>query len=126
MTPPDEPAVADYGIDAPGVIRGLTIGGIAGLALGGVGYVVLGAGSSPLALVVGAWGVFVGLTTIPTAVLTYRSSQVGKLRERDRLLDDLALRGHEVVLDIGPGPGLLLVGAAKRLQSGRAIGVDLF
>ena len=126
MALPDEPAVADYGIDAPGVIRGLTIGGIAGLAIGAVGFVVLGAGASPLALVVGAWGVFVGITMIPTAVLMYRSSKVGKLRERDRLLDDLALLGHEVVLDIGPGHGLLLIGAAKRLQSGRAIGVDLW
>jgi SAM-dependent methyltransferase len=116
---------ADYGIDAPGVIRGLTTGGIFGLFVGGLGLLV-GRGSGPLVLVIGAWGVFVAITTLPVAALMYRSSKRGKLRERDKLLDDLQLRGDEVVLDVGPGPGLLLIGAAKRLGQGRAIGVDIW
>jgi ubiquinone/menaquinone biosynthesis C-methylase UbiE len=54
------------------------------------------------------------------------SSYVGKFRERDKLLDGLGLRGDETVLDLGCGRGLLLIGAAKRLPSGKAVGVDLW
>lgn len=35
-------------------------------------------------------------------------------------------RGDELVLDVGCGRGLLLIGAAHRLNSGRAVGVDLW
>lgn len=52
--------------------------------------------------------------------------KVGKLRSRDRLLDGLALRGDETVLDVGCGRGLLLIGAAKRLTTGTAVGVDIW
>jgi cyclopropane fatty-acyl-phospholipid synthase-like methyltransferase len=54
------------------------------------------------------------------------SSRVGKLRERERLLDSLTWRGDEQVLDLGCGRGLMLIGAARRLRTGRAIGVDLW
>ena len=53
-------------------------------------------------------------------------SKVGKLWARDRLLDGLALRGDETVLDVGCGRGLLLIGAAKRLTTGKAVGVDIW
>jgi ubiquinone/menaquinone biosynthesis C-methylase UbiE len=51
---------------------------------------------------------------------------VGKLRMREWLLDSLALRGGETVLDAGCGRGLLLNAAARRLTTGKAIGVDLW
>jgi ubiquinone/menaquinone biosynthesis C-methylase UbiE len=35
-------------------------------------------------------------------------------------------RGDEMVLDVGCGRGLLLVGAAQRLTTGKAIGVDVW
>jgi ubiquinone/menaquinone biosynthesis C-methylase UbiE len=54
------------------------------------------------------------------------SSRRGKLVERDRLLDGLGLRGDEDVLDVGCGRGLLLLGAAKRLPRGRAVGIDVW
>jgi ubiquinone/menaquinone biosynthesis C-methylase UbiE len=53
-------------------------------------------------------------------------SRYGKLRARDRLLDGLGLTGHENLLDVGCGRGLLLIGAARRLPKGRAVGVDLW
>jgi ribosomal protein L11 methylase PrmA len=53
-------------------------------------------------------------------------SKVGKLWSRDRLLDGLELRGDETVLDVGCSRGLLLVGAAKRLTTGKAPGVDIW
>jgi ubiquinone/menaquinone biosynthesis C-methylase UbiE len=54
------------------------------------------------------------------------SSRVAKLQLRDRLLDSLALKGEEKVLDVGCGRGLLVIGAAKRLKSGKATGIDVW
>lgn len=45
---------------------------------------------------------------------------------RRQLLDSIAWRGDEMVLDVGCGNGLLLNGAAKRLKNGRAIGIDIW
>jgi len=53
-------------------------------------------------------------------------SKVGKLRLREELLDQIPWEGHERVLDVGCGRGLLTVGAARRLSTGKAIGVDLW
>ena len=53
-------------------------------------------------------------------------SKFGKVRERERLLDLLTWKGGERVLDVGCGRGLLLIGAAKRLTTGTAAGIDLW
>jgi ubiquinone/menaquinone biosynthesis C-methylase UbiE len=45
---------------------------------------------------------------------------------RDEILDAAGIKGDEKILDAGCGRGLLLIGAAKRLKSGRATGVDLW
>jgi ubiquinone/menaquinone biosynthesis C-methylase UbiE len=54
------------------------------------------------------------------------ASRVGKIRYAARMLERLGLRGDERLLDVGCGRGLLLVSAAKRLQTGRAIGIDIW
>lgn len=61
-----------------------------------------------------------------TAGLMVWSSRSGKLRQRERLIDRLGLAGHEAVLDVGCGRGLLLNGVAKRLPNGKAFGIDLW
>ena len=61
-----------------------------------------------------------------TAIWMVWGSKVGKIALRERLLDQLSLRGDERVLDVGCGRGLLLIGAAKRLSTGKAVGVDLW
>jgi arsenite methyltransferase len=109
----------DYGLDAPGVVRGFAIAGAALLAAG----VALGVARVPVV------PELVGLSAVmflATVALMIHSSRRGKLIERDRLLDGLGLRGDEEVLDVGCGRGLLLVGAAKRLPDGRAVGVDIW
>lgn len=111
-------ALPDYGIDAPVVIRNLLLAGGACL-LAGVVAMVAGVAAG-IALLVTAVSLLAG------PVLMLRSSRIGKLRERDRLLDKIEWRGDEQVLDVGCGRGLLLVGAARRAPGGRAIGLDLW
>ena len=43
-----------------------------------------------------------------------------------KLIDRLNLRGDERILDLGCGRGAVLLLAAERLTSGRAVGVDLW
>jgi ubiquinone/menaquinone biosynthesis C-methylase UbiE len=66
----------------------------------------------------------IGLGFLAIGSVMVWSSRVAKLRLRDQLLDSLALRGDERVLDVGCGRGLLAIGAAKRLKTGKVIGID--
>ncbi len=50
----------------------------------------------------------------------------GKFVVWSGLLDRLGLRGDEQVLDLGCGRGAVLLLAARRLNTGRAVGVDLW
>ena len=123
MAAPDR-ARANYGIDAPGVVRTMALLGIVVLGAGLVLGAVSGVGSRGARL--GTTLLWPGGSFATTALLMLASSRFGKLRARDRLLDRLRLRGDETVLDVGCGHGLLLIGAAKRVPAGRAIGVDLW
>jgi arsenite methyltransferase len=119
MKPPD------YGLDAPGIVRNLLIAGTVALSL----------------LLPALWGVWpgrpwgdllAGLLLLCAAYflgwgfLMLRASRTGKIRQRERLLDLLPWSGRERVLDIGCGHGLMLVGAARRLPMGKAVGIDLW
>jgi SAM-dependent methyltransferase len=129
----------DYGIDAPGVRRGMLIAGLGGavlaaIATGAQGFGLVGAGTASivatvltaLGLPAAAYGFYMG------GYMTY-GSRIGKLRTRDRLLSQVAelrpWRGSEAVLDVGCGRGLMVIGAAKRLvagQHGLAVGIDVW
>src|SRR5436309_1123823 len=50
----------------------------------------------------------------------------GKFLVWAELLDQLNLRGDERILDMGCGRGAVLLMAAQRLTTGRAVGVDLW
>ena len=112
-------ARADYGIDAPEALRNFALGGVVAVAVG----LLLGRRGRSWASILASG---VGGLMITLVMLMVASSKFGKLRLRDRLLDSLGLRGDERVLDAGCGRGLLLVGAARRLTSGDAVGVDLW
>ena len=123
---PAPPTKADYGLDAPGVVIGNAVAGAAALTGAGIGWAALRRRHRLPAAVLGGWLGGWGLVAVAQAGLMVRSSRAGKLTERDRLLDELPWQGDEWVLDVGCGRGLLLIGAAKRLTSGRAIGLDLW
>ena len=114
-----------YGIDAPGLIGFF-------LSTGGVMLVIF----FTLVLTpfsVNIWvRIFGGLSAIAAAYflgmgcLMLYFSKVAKLKEREKLLNLIDWSGRELVLDVGCGRGLMLVGAAKRLSSGKAVGIDIW
>lgn len=142
MTDPnDTPSVAapraarpDYGIDAPHVIRNLLIVGAIGIAVwvtaslgwwSGVITVPKVAGIEiKFPLIRPAFWTAIG--TIGMAIWMTWDSKVGKIRDREKLLDRIAWTGREKALDVGCGRGLMLVGAARRLTTGDATGIDIW
>src|SRR5881394_472317 len=119
----DEKRKADYGLDAPGLVRLFFFGG--GLLVL-IGAALIALRKNGLLIALGFTLLFPGLIFFLESFLMYFSSRYGKLRARDRLLDDLCLSGSETILDVGCGRGLLLIGAAKRLPDGKAMGLDLW
>ena len=116
----------DYGIDAPGVVRNFLLIGVAGLTLVAVSRFFLLPGYPALVRALEGPGLWGGGYCLFAAAVMVWGSKVGKLRVRDRLLDSIPWSGREMVLDVGCGRGLLLIGAAKRLTSGKAIGIDIW
>ena len=105
-------ARGSYGVDAPRL-----------LAIPGA-LVVLGLVQGTLAR--SAWPFLGAALVVVFSGFGFYASRRGKFVVWAGLLDDLGLEGDEQVLDIGCGRGAVLVLAAHRLQSGRAIGVDLW
>ena len=101
-----------YGIDAPY--------GFAFMAVMTVFFLVL-------AIISGRWQRFVPVTIMVTFVGLYLDATLrGKFVVWAQLLDTLRLRGDERILDLGCGRGAVLLMAAERLTTGRAVGVDLW
>jgi arsenite methyltransferase len=115
---------AGYGIDAPGIVRMHIIFGFLLALIAAIGLVWPKPNPVPLPLSIGAASIAV-LLLFGGAVML-RSSLVSKKRVRDRLVSALALSGNERVLDAGCGLGLALIGCAKKLTTGKAVGIDLW
>jgi arsenite methyltransferase len=115
----------DYGLDAPGVVRNLLLGAVAGLLLfAGAAFGIWSAAITfgSVRLEFAGMGLTLGTGCLAMGFWMLWSSKVGKLGERERLLDRIAWTGSESVLDVG----LMLVGAARRLTIGRATGIDIW
>lgn len=113
---------ADYGIDAPGVIRNLAIFGAIGFLVPAF-FPIIHIGS---AVIRTSGFVLMGISCGGMALWMFLYSTYGKLRHRDRILNLVKWRGDEQVLDVGTGRGLLMIGAAKRLTIGKATGIDVW
>jgi SAM-dependent methyltransferase len=118
------PGKAWYGIDAPGVQLGYALGGGALAVLGSLARPVASGLGVPALARLGPAAASVGVTFVATAALMLWGSLRGKLRMRDRIIASIPWRGDEQVLDVGCGHGLMLLAAARKLATGRAVGVD--
>lgn len=117
------PSKPDYGIDAPTVIRNLLLAGGAAIALC---LLVPSFRVGNVLVILYPGFIWTGASLIAPAVLMIIYAKVGKFRHRDRILDCVQWTGSERVLDVGTGRGLLLAGAAKKLTTGQAVGIDIW
>jgi ubiquinone/menaquinone biosynthesis C-methylase UbiE len=114
----------DYGIDAPALTRSWYHR--AGWTLGfGLLVWIINRQEYP-ATAAELFAVLTVFSAACAAVAAYRtwSSRTGKIQLREQLLDQLALKGDEKVLDVGCGRGLMAIGAAKRLKTGKVTAID--
>ena len=111
-------AKPEYGFDAPGIIGAFIFAGGLLFFLGSL-----------------LWSrvAFVGLLLFLTGMICFLFSTAmiayglrGKFRMRDLMLSKINWQGHENVLDVGTGRGLLMIGAAKHLTTGSATGIDIW
>ena len=117
----------DYGIDAPGLVRGFALGAgtLLPLALGLWWGVAQGGLPVWLRWFAGVAAATGGYALFMTGLMIW-GSRVGKVRGREAILDLAGWTGREQVLDVGCGRGLMTVGAARRLDGGRATGIDVW
>ena len=115
----------NYGVDAPLVVRNLLL--VAALGMISLITRLLGVWSRQDLIAAIAFPLmWAGLSCGAMALWMIYDSKIGKVREREYYLDKIVWRGDERVLDVGCGLGLFLIGAARRLETGRAVGIDLW
>jgi ubiquinone/menaquinone biosynthesis C-methylase UbiE len=109
----------DYGYDAPYALLMFALIG-AGLAVAAAVAWWQHAGRA--AVILTGYAVF----CLANAASFLYTTRRGKFVVWERILDNLRLRGDEAVLDLGCGRGLVLIGVARRLTTGRVTGIDLW
>ena len=109
-----------YGIDAPTVVRNLSVGGMV-LAVAGAAMGIAGFGAQFVPSIITA-GLIMGVT----ALWMLASSLWIKQIVMRRMLQDHDWRGDEQVLDVGCGRGLVTIEAARRVPRGHVRGIDMW
>ncbi len=126
--PPDPAALgpADYGIDSPLEIKSMYARAAWTFAFGFLlWFQNRDEYPGPAASLLAALSVIAAVFVWAGYFMTW-SSRKGKLRLRDTLVSMLALNGDEKVLDAGCGRGLMSIGIAKRLKTGKVTGIDVW
>ncbi len=119
---------ADYGIDAPAVLRNFFL--FAFLCFIAAKFVPSPLHLGPVLLGVRPMFLWTGGFLFVEGCLYLLYVKYGKFRHRDFILAFHTWRGDEQVLDVGCGRGLLLCGAARIIASvngtGHATGIDIW
>ncbi len=109
----------DYGYDAP---FALIVFAILALASGIAAVVAWAQAPGRTAALMAFYFLFF----LGNASSFFYTTRRGKFVEWERILDGLRLRGDESVLDMGCGRGAVLTAVARRLSTGRAMGIDIW
>ena len=113
----------NYGIDALPVVRNLLVIGIFLLI---VGIIAVTAARETFLYNLKFMFLSPAVFLILSGLLMILYAKFGKFRHRERMLAMIDWRGDEIVLDVGTGRGLLMIGAAKKLNSGKSFGIDIW
>jgi arsenite methyltransferase len=116
----------DYGLDAPLLVKRMFTRAAWTIAIGVAVFLINRHDNAGPAGTLLAVFCVIGVGFLAVGLYMTWSSRTGKLALRDQLLDSLDLKGEEKILDAGCGRGLMVIGAAKRLKSGKATGVDVW
>jgi arsenite methyltransferase len=116
----------DYGLDSPLAVRSMYSRAAWTFAFGfALWFMNRQEYPGPAASLLVALALLAALFASTGWFMTW-SSRSGKLRLRDQLVAALELKGDEKVLDAGCGLGLLAIGVAKRLKTGKVTAVDVW
>lgn len=115
-----------YGIDAPGAVRWLLFWGSVGLVVALAAKFQIVPASGPLRAALESAGANTAIGCYAGMFLMLWSSTAGKRVELKRIMSLIPWSGGERVLDVGCGRGLFLIGAAQRLTTGFAFGIDIW
>ena len=114
---------ANYGVDAPNIIRNLFLCSLS----------LLIASIFSFRIQTSLWFWLVFLYSFPTFLALFGTGcwmlygiKISKPKIVSKMIQNLKLAGNEEVLDLGCGRGLLLCEIAKCLPNGKAHGIDLW
>ena len=113
----------NYGFDAPAIMRNLIIFGI---FIPLIGLVIPYFSSNIFLKYFSFLVICIGVILLILGISMYGYGVWGKFVMRDFMLQKINWTGNENVLDIGSGTGLLMIGAAKMLTTGKTIGIDIW
>jgi arsenite methyltransferase len=113
----------NYGFDAPAIMRNLIIFGI---LVPLIGFSIPYFTDNTILKYVSFLIIFVGIILLILGTSMYVYGIKGKFKMRDFVLNKIAWKGNENVLDIGTGRGVYMIGAAKHLTTGKSIGIDIW
>jgi arsenite methyltransferase len=119
------PSKIDYGIDAPGLVRFFLVAGFVSTICAILAILIQNSGSLWVMLMKVLFAI-AAIYLLGMGSLMLYWSKFTKVRLRENVLDLVSWRGNERVLDVGCGRGLMLIGAAKRLTTGKAVGIDIW
>ena len=122
-----EKSSPDYDFHMPRLITYPIPAGIVSALFAALLYFLLKEKQPTAASILAGISILLGLVYLGIFTMLKRITNLERrLKDRDKLLNEIPWKGSEVVLDVGCGNGILLLSAVKRLTTGRGIGIDIW